>query len=346
MQESPVFTSRPSEFHQEKSFSPIFYDLAIVIVNYNTLTLLRACLKSVFASRCNFQWRVFVVDNNSKDGSARMVREEFEGLYENLTLLETFENKGYAFGNNLALRRICPLPDYINIPEPEQKCQKLHLNSEPQAKYVLLLNPDTVVPPDAFQKMYDFMEANPEAGVVGAKLVKASGKLDLACRRSFPSPSVSLWRMAGLSKLFPKNQIFGRYNLTFLDPDSLNEVDSVCGAFMWLRSAVIKQVGILDEAYFMYGEDLDWAFRIKEKGWKIFYNPVTTIIHYKGESSKQRSTGAIINFYQAMQIFYKKHYAQNTFFLLNWLIIFGIYSRGAAALFRNFLRPKTRRRVS
>lgn len=346
MQTSPISAGTGSQPAVEKAPPGYISDLDIVIVNYNTSALLRDCLRSVFASECNFRWRVFVVDNGSKDDSAAMVRAEFEPYHSNLTLLVSPTNGGFAFGNNLALRQICPFPDTTNIAELEQKCQILQIGSQPQGRYVLLLNPDTVVPPDAFQKMYDFMEERREAGVVGAKLVKGNGQLDLACRRSFPTPQVSLWRMTGLSKLFPKNKIFAQYNLTFLDPDTLSEVDSVCGAFMWIRAEAIQQAGILDEDFFMYGEDLDWAFRIKQHGWKVFYNPATTVIHYKGESSKQRSTGAIINFYHAMYVFYQKHYARDTFFLLNWLIIFGIFAKGALALARNALRPKERRRVS
>lgn len=343
MQTSPVSAAPSTQPAVEKER---LSDLNIVIVNYNTSALLRECLRSVFASRFNRRWRVFVVDNGSQDDSAAMVKAEFEPFHPNLILLVSPINGGFAFGNNLALRQICPFPDNKSIDKLEQKCHSLYVGCEPQARYVLLLNPDTVVPPDAFQKMYDFMEAQPQAGVVGAKLVKGNGELDLACRRSFPTPSVSLWRMTGLSKLFPKNKLFARYNLTFLDPDTLTEVDSVCGAFMWIRAEAIEQAGILDEAYFMYGEDLDWAFRIKQHGWKVFYNPATTVIHYKGESSKQRSTGAIINFYHAMYVFYTKHYARDTFFLLNWLIILGIFVKGALALVRNAFRPKERRRVS
>ena len=316
-------------------------DLAIIIVNYNTVTLLRACLQSVFSSQCNFRWQVYVVDNGSQDDSVAMVRAEFEPQHPNLTLIASPNNGGFSYGNNLALRQLCPL-------EPDRPLSKndLYTGCRPEARYIVLLNPDTVVPPDCFQAVYDFMEAHPEAGVMGPKLVKADGSLDLACRRSFPTPEVSFYRMLGLSKLFPKSRRFGRYNLTYLDVNQMYEVDSVCGAFMLVRAEAISQAGILDEAFFMYGEDLDWAYRIKQQGWKVFYNPVTTVVHYKGESSKKRSTGAILNFYHAMLVFHGKHYAGQTFFLLNWLIYFGIYAKGALALARNALRPRAKRRVS
>ncbi len=322
-------------------------DLDIVILNYNTVDLLRACLKSVFASRCNFRWRVFAVDNASHDGSAEMVRAEFEPYYDNLTFIASPVNGGYAFGNNLALRLICPLPPEVGPTQLSQvERQLLHMGSQPQARYIVLLNPDAIVPPDAFQVVYDFAEIHPDVGVVGPKLVKADGELDLACRRSFPTPEVSFYRMLGLSKLFPKSRRFGRYNLTYLDVNQTAEVDSVVGAFMLLRAEVIRQAGILDEAYFMYGEDLDWAYRIKSLGWKIMYYPGTTVLHLKGESSKKRSYGALLNFYHAMIVFYRKHYAHQTFFLLNWLIYLGILGKGSLALLRNALRPQARKRVS
>ncbi len=325
-------------------------DLDIIILNYNTAALLRACLESVFASRCDFRWRVFVVDNGSSDGSVEMVRSEFEPFHDNLTFIASPVNGGYAFGNNLALRLICPMPEEAEAapgsPTGLVEHKLLHIGSQPQARYILLLNPDSIVPEDAFQKVYDYAEQHTEVGVVGPKLVKANGELDLACRRSFPTPEVSLYRMLGLSKLFPKSRRFGRYNLTYLDVNQTTEVDSVVGAFMMLRAEVIRQAGILDEAYFMYGEDLDWAFRIKSLGWKIMYYPGTTVLHLKGESSKKRSYGALLNFYQAMIVFYRKHYARQTFFLLNWLIYTGIVAKGSLALLQNVLRPSARKRVS
>lgn len=324
---------------QNRSFWEQPTTLDVVICNYNTVNLLRNCLKTVFASRTVFPFRVVVVDNGSTDFSAEMVQQEFLPYYSNLLLIHSPENVGFSAGNNLALRRICPLPE-------DKVYNPLYVGAKAQAKYLLLLNPDTEVPLSAFQKMFDFMEATPQAGVVGAKLIKANGELDWACRRSFPTPAVSLYRMLGLSKLFPTNQKFARYNLTFLDPDTLYEVDSVCGAFMWMRGSALEQVGILDEAFFMYGEDLDWALRFKQQGWKVFYNPVTTVLHLKGESSKQRSSGAIFNFYHAMDVFYKKHYAKQTFFLLNWLILAGIWGKALLALAINATKPKAKRRVS
>ncbi len=319
-------------------------DLDIVIVNYNTAHLLRPCLESVFASQCDFRWRVYVVENGSQDDSVEMLRREFEPNHPALTVLVSPRNGGFSYGNNLALRQICPLEPDAGTASPD--VNGLAIGCRPEARYIVLLNPDTVVPPNCFQLLYDFMEAHPAAGIVGPKLVKKDGSLDWACRRSFPTPEVSFYRMLGLSKLFPKNRRFARYNLSYLDVNKMYEVDSVCGAFMLVRAEAVSQVGILDEAFFMYGEDLDWAYRIKQQGWQVYYNPVTTVIHYKGESSKQRSTGAIVNFYDAMRIFHRKHFASHTFFGLNWLIYFGIYAKEGLALARNALRPRARKRVS
>jgi len=290
-------------------------DLGIVIVNYKTCDLLRECLQSIYESRGDFSFQVCVVDNCSQDGSCAMVGKEFPQAQ----LIESEVNGGYAYANNLGLRAF----GFVQTSD-----EKL---SESRPRYALLLNPDTLLPPSALQEMLNFMEARPEAGVAGPRLVLADGSLDLACRRSFPSPEVSFYRMVGLSKLFPRSRRFGRYNLTYLDPDELAEVDSVVGAFMLVRAEALKQVGLLDESFFMYGEDLDWAYRIKKAGWKVYYNPQVTVLHYKRAASRH-SRKANYEFYQAMHIFYRKHYAATTPFWLHWLILGGIALRGGLAV--------------
>jgi GT2 family glycosyltransferase len=171
--------------------------------------------------------------------------------------------------------------------------------------------------------MIAFMDSRADVGAAGPKLVRLDGSLDLACRRSFPTPEVSFYRMLGLSKLFPQSRLFGRYNMTFADPDKLLEVDAVVGAFMLVRREAIRQVGLLDETYFMYGEDIDWAYQIKAQGWKIYYNPAVTVTHIKRASSKH-SLKAKIEFYRAMDIFYRKFYADSTSLWLHSLILAGI----------------------
>ena len=193
--------------------------------------------------------------------------------FPQVRLVESEVNGGYAYANNLGLRAF----GFAQTGD-----EKL---SESTPRYALLLNPDTLLPPSALQEMLNFMEAHPEAGVAGPRLVLADGSLDLACRRSFPSPDVSFYRLVGLSKLFPRSRRFGRYNLTYLDADEAAEVDSVVGAFMLVRAEALKQVGLLDESFFMYGEDSEWCYRIRKAGWPILYFPGAKIVHYGGASS-------------------------------------------------------------
>lgn len=299
-------------------------DLGVVILNYNTRDVLRDCLRSLQETR-GVEVEVMVVDNASTDGSVEMVRSEFiraeflNRAFPTIRLIASDTNGGYAYGNNLALR------EFLARPQP------------PRA--LMLLNSDTRVPPDALRALLDFFDTHPDAGIVGPKLVLRDGSLDLACRRSFPTPEVSLYRMVGLSKLFPKSKRFGRYNLTYLDENETAQVDSVVGAAMLMRTEALRLAGLLDEQFFMYGEDLDLALRIKQKGWNAYYYPGATILHYKRESSK-RSKKAQIEFYRAMYIFYEKHYRASTPFYLDWLVMGGIAAKGGLALAPEIFRKR------
>lgn len=288
-------------------------DLAIVIVNYNVANLLRRCLQSVYASEGEFTFAVCVVDNHSADNSVAMVEEEFPQV----TLIANEENAGYPAANNQGLRA-------------------LGVDSETPPRYALLLNPDTEVPRDAFARLLAYLDDNGDVGVVGPKLVLPDGSLDLACRRGFDSMSALVYRMIGLSRLFPRSPRFARYNMTFLDEDELAEVDSVVGAFMMVRQEAIADVGLLDEQFWMYGEDLDWAKRMKDVGWRVVYNPSVTVLHVKRASSRQNPR-AQIEFYRAMLIFYYKHYRRSTDLWLHWLILFGIAVKGGRAIWSDVL---------
>ncbi|MBC8447097.1 MAG: glycosyltransferase family 2 protein [Chloroflexi bacterium] len=303
-------------------------DLGIVIVNFNVRDLLRECLKSVYASEGDFSYGVCVVDNCSADESCGMVQAEFPQVH----LIESPVNGGYAYANNLGLR---------HFGFGGQTPDTGHRTPNP-LRYALLLNPDTELPPTALADMLAFMDEHPEAGIAGPKLVRQDGSLDLACRRSFPSPEVSAYRMLGLSKFFPKSRRFGRYNLTCEDPDQLTEVDSVVGAFMMVRGEAIEQAGLLDETFFMYGEDLDWAYRIKQHGWRVWYNPAVTVLHIK-EAASQHSDRARVEFWRAMVIFYRKHYAAETPRWLHWLILAGIAVFSRLDLWGRALRSLFRR---
>lgn len=294
--------------------------LAVVILSYNRADLLADCLDSLYAAPTRCALSVWVVDNASSDGSAGLVRER----YPRARLIVSPVNGGFSYGNNLALARIL---------------------AEGSADYVLLLNNDTVVPPGALDGLVAYLEAHPEAGVVGPRLLLPDGSLDLACRRSFPTPEVSFYRMAGLARLFPRSPRFARYNMTYLDPGQETEVDAVVGACMLLRASVIAEVGLLDEQFFMYGEDLDWCYRIKQYGWRVVYYPGVVVHHYKRASSTRRAMPSIRAFYEAMRIFHRKHYAATTAAPLNALIELGITAKELLALGRNLLLPPAARRV-
>lgn len=289
-------------------------DLAIVILNYNTRDLLADCLRSVLASDTALRYQVCVVDNASTDGSAEMVAAEFPTVH----LIASRVNKGFSAGNNEGLR-------WFGFGEAGR---------EARARYALLLNPDTIVPPTALAEMVRFMDEWPKAGVAGPRLRRLDGSLDLACRRSFPTPEVSFYRQIGLSKLFPNSRRFNAYNLTFYAEDAVHPVDSVVGAFMLLRREAIAQVGLLDESFFMYGEDLDLAKRIKDAGWEVWYNGQVEITHVKEAASRQSSKSRI-DFYEAQWIFYEKHYRQETNWLLDKLITLGIVVKGGIDVARH-----------
>ncbi len=288
-------------------------DVGIVIVNWNTRDLLRDCLKSVEASDPAVTRRVVVVDNASSDGSAAMVSTEFPRI----ELIANPVNAGFSQANNIGLRAL----------GFDRTCR----SGTDITRYALLLNPDTVLPSDALSRMISRMDAEPSIGIAGPRLVMPNGKLDLACRRSFPTPEVSMWRMLGLSKLFPHSKWFGRYNMTYLDEHLETEVDCVVGAFMMLRREAIERVGLLDETFWMYGEDIDWAFRIKQAGWKVLYYPKVTVLHVKRAASR-KNPRAQIEFQRASLIFYRKHYAATTPRLLHLAVLLGLLLKGGRPL--------------
>ncbi len=285
-------------------------DLAIVILNYNTRDLLRDCVHSVLQSRGQFRYCVCVVDNASTDGSVEMVRSNFPQVQ----LIANTDNIGYSAGNNKGLRMFGfgRQSDHPGTLAP---------------RYALLLNPDTIVPPTALAEMIEFMDQRPRVGVAGPRVRRPDGSIDRACRRSFPTPRVSFYRMIGLSRLFPRSPTFNAYNMEFLPEDAIHPVDSVVGAYMQVRREAIDQAGLLDEDYFMYGEDLDWAKRIKDAGWEVWYNGQVEITHVK-EAASKRSRRARLAFYEAMWIFYRKHYQSQTPWLLDKAVLAGIAVKG------------------
>lgn len=296
------------------------HDLGIVIVNWNTSALLDKCLQTVFASAGDFTFRVVVVDNASTDDSADMVRQQ----YPQAELIASLTNDGYPAGNNLGL---CHL-GYRGVGDVDADVPR----------YALLLNPDTEVPPDAFVRMIRFMDGRPDVGVAGPRLILPDGTLDKACRRGFPTPLVSLYHYSGLARLFPDSPRFGRYNMTFAPETQELEVDSVVGAYMQVRRECIEQVGLLDEVFFMYAEDIDWAYRIKQAGWKVWYYAPVTVYHVKRAASRQ-SRKAQFEFWRAMLIFYRKHFRRTTPIWLHGLVMTALLMKGGRPLWHEIRQP-------
>ncbi|GGK57306.1 glycosyltransferase family 2 protein [Rufibacter glacialis] len=278
-------------------------DLSVIIVNYNVSYFLEQCLLSVRKAVRGLQVEVFVVDNNSVDGSVEMVRRRFPEV----KLLANQENLGFSKANNQAIRQA-------------------------QGKYILLLNPDTVVEEDTFCKCFRFMEEHPNAGALGVKMMDGAGKFLPESKRGLPTPWVAFSKVFGLAALFPTSAFFNRYHLGHLPQDQVHPVDILAGAFMFMRDEVLEKVGLLDEDFFMYGEDIDLSYRIKQGGFEVYYFPETRIIHYKGESTRKTSVNYVFMFYRAMRIFAEKHFSGRQARVYSFLIRLAIYLRAALAL--------------
>jgi GT2 family glycosyltransferase len=271
--------------------------VSVLVVSYNVRELLLDTLQALFASR-DVDLEVVVVDNASEDGSAEAVEER----YPHVRVIRMRSNVGFGRANNAGF-------------------------GECHGRFVLLLNPDVLAAPDCVARLADFLLVHSEAGAVGPKLTRPDGGLDLAARRSFPSPMVALYRILGLSRLFPNSRRFGRYNLSHVSPDQLQEIDAGTGACLMLRRAAIERVGFFDPDFFMYGEDLDLCYRIKEGGWKVYYLPSATAIHVKGAASRQYTQRMLWQFHSAMWTFHDKHYADDLPAFGNGLIWAGIWLR-------------------
>jgi GT2 family glycosyltransferase/lipopolysaccharide/colanic/teichoic acid biosynthesis glycosyltransferase len=282
--------------------------LSVVIVNYNVREFLHHALASLRVAARGIRTEFLVVDNASDDGSVEMLRRR----YPKVRVIANRTNAGFARGNNIALRQA-------------------------RGEFILLINPDTVVQEDTLRTMLEFMRAHPDTGLAGCRILNPDGTLQLACRRSFPTPWVAFTKISGLSSLFPSSRWFGRYNLTYLPEDEVSEVEAVSGSFMFVRRKAMAQVGLLDEQFFMYGEDLDWCYRIRQAGWKVHYVPTTQIIHYKGESTRRSSINDIRTFYDAMHLFVRKHFRHSG--LMVAALRFSIGAVAMGAWLRAAVRP-------
>lgn len=279
--------------------------LSVVIVNYNVEHFLEQCLKSVFKAMEGIEGEVFVVDNHSVDGSVDMVREKFPEAH----LIANQQNTGFSKANN----------------------QAIDLS---KGQYVLLLNPDTVVEEDTFKTCVEFMDAHPDAGACGVKLIDGKGNYLPESKRGLPTPEVAFYKIFGFSSIFPKSKKFGKYHLGYLDSESTHVIEVLSGAFMFMRKEALDISGNLDEAFFMYGEDIDLSYRITKAGYKIYYHPQTRVIHYRGESTKKSSINYVFVFYQAMIIFAKKHFSPGNAQAFSFLINLAVYLRAGFSILK------------
>lgn len=260
-------------------------ELSIIIVNFNTRDLLKACLDTVFSEKkATDRWEVIVVDNNSTDGSAEMV----ERFPHKVRLIRNFANAGFAAANNQGI-------------------------NEAHGAYILLLNSDTEIPHGALHAMIMFMEERDDIGAATCKLLLPNGTIDPACHRGFPTPWASITYFLGLEKVFPRVKVFSQYHQWYKNMTIPHEIACPSGAFFLVRRNVIDRVGLLDERFFMYAEDIDWAYRIRQSGFSIYFNPLVTVLHKKKQSGrahsdsvKRRQTEE--HFYRTMEQFYRKHY--------------------------------------
>lgn len=283
--------------------------LSIIIVNYNVKLFLEQCLRSVMQASKGLLVEVFVVDNNSNDGSVAFLQPIFPWV----TMIANKENTGFGKANNQALAMAT-------------------------GKYILFLNPDTLLPEDCLQKCFAFMQQNNAAGALGIKMIDGSGSFLAESKRAFPSPATSFFKLTGLANLFPKSKLFARYHLGYLSANENNEVDVLAGAFMWVRKEILDKIGGFDERFFMYGEDVDLSYRIQQAGYKNYYFSESSIIHFKGESTKKGGLNYVRMFYQAMSIFVRKHYGGKKAAVFSFFIQTAILLRAAMTAIVDFIK--------
>ena len=283
-------------------------DLSVVIVNYQTYELTKNAINSIFDYEYPFSLEVIVVDNASSDDSLLKLKDYFK---DKVKFIASPENNGFAAGNNQALKIA-------------------------NGKYVLLLNSDTIVWENTLENIYSFMEQHTDVGATGCRVLLENGELDKACKRTFPNVKNSFFRLFHI----PTSSEDDNYNLNNLPDDEIYEIDCLTGAFMFIRKKALDEVGFLDDTFFMYGEDIDLCFRIKQAGWKIVYYGKSKITHFKGSSSKKQKSKLIYEFYRAMYIYYNKHHAKESSFFVNIIVYFGIFVLCILKLFLNIFKKK------
>ncbi len=282
--------------------------LSVIIVNYNVKYYLDQCIRSVLRAfeEMNTPAEIIVVDNHSADGSVDYLEQRYpQKLFPMVRFVRSAHNLGFARANNIAIR-------------------------QSRGEYVLLLNPDTIVGEDALKASVDFMDAHEDAGAVGVRMLGAQGRRAMESRRGLPTPMVSFFKMLGFCNRWPHHRLFGKYYMGYLPWDEPSQIEVVSGAYCMLRRKALDEVGLLDEDFFMYGEDIDLSYRVLKGGYHNYYLPVD-ILHYKGESTQKSSFRYVHVFYEAMLIFFRKHYSGMTF-LLSLPIKTAIYAKALMAL--------------
>ncbi len=283
--------------------------LSVIIVNYNVKYFLEQCLCSVTKACQNVAAEIFVVDNNSTDGSKAFLEPQFPGVH----FIWNSINEGFAKACNQAL-------------------------AAAKGEIILFLNPDTILPEDCFEKCLDFFKSTPFAGALGIRMIDGTGNFLKESKRSFPSPMTSLFKLIGLTALFPHSHIFAKYYLGHLTESENHEVSVLAGAFMMIPKKVLDKTGSFDERFFMYGEDVDLSYRIREAGFTNYYFAESTIIHFKGESTRKGSLNYVRLFYKAMSLFVKKHYSGGRAGLFNFFIQIGIWFSAVIAAVGGFFQ--------
>lgn len=282
--------------------------LSVIIVSYNVSRYLEECLYSVINAASGIETEIFVVDNNSADNSAEMVAR----LFPDVRLIVNNDNPGFSKANNQAL---------------------VHAGGE----YILFLNPDTLVRDETFRVCIGFMDSHPDAGAMGVKMINGKGRYLPESKRAVPTPLTAFYKISGLTSLFPHSKRFGRYYLGHMDEDETHLIEVLTGAFFFTRKEVLDQAGWFDESYFMYGEDIDLSCRILNNNYTIWYHPGTSIIHYKGESTRKSSINYVLTFYRAMIIYTKKYFSPPGASLLLFFLHTAIYFRAALSIARRVL---------
>ncbi len=290
-------------------------DLSIIIVNFRTYELTKQTINSILSKKHSINYEIILVDNASNDNSIEKIEQGFkEKINKNLVkIIKNDQNLGFSKANNIGIKIA-------------------------KGEYILTLNSDTVIVEDCLDRCIEHIKKNSNIGALGCKVLLPDGKLDKPCKRGFPTPKASLFYMLKLDKLFPNKRKFGEYNLTYLSENDINEVDSLVGAFMIIPRTVIDEVGMFDEDFFMYGEDIDWCYRIKQVGYKIIYYPKSEIIHYKGSSAKKKRFKTIYEFHRAMYLFYNKHYKSKYNVFTTLSVYLGISAKLIVTLLINLFK--------